>query len=253
VSGGEPKYISLAAVIEEGFPTDDLKKILDSAAQAAAEAGVMVVTGDTKVVERGKGDGIYLNTAGIGFLRHPGLSPAAIQPGDKVIISGNAGDHGIAVMLARHPQLLTGDIKSDCAPLNTLTKGLREIGDRLRVMRDPTRGGLATTLCEFVEGTELSIELDERKIPVAGSTAGACGILGLDPLYSANEGRLIAIVAAEAAEEALRIMHADKYGRDAAVIGEVTDVFAGRVVMRTAFGGRRILTRLTGAQYPRIC
>ena len=253
VSGGEPKYLSLSAIIEEGFPMEDLSRILDSIGKAADMAKVKVVTGDTKVVERGKGDGIYLNTSGIGFLRHPGLSPGKIQPGDIVIVSGTVGDHGTAVMLARDPGLLFGDIESDCAPLNGLTERLRVLGDSLRVMRDPTRGGLATTLCEFTEGTELAIELNEADIPVSKQVKSASDILGLDPLYSANEGKLVAVVAREAAETALELMRGHEYGRNAAIIGEVTAEHPGRVLIRTAFGGTRIAAKLTGSQLPRIC
>ena len=253
MSGGEPKYISLAAIIEEGFPTEDLERIISSIQKTAQAAGVMVVTGDTKVVEKGKGDGIYLNTAGIGFLRHPGLSPKRIQPGDKVIVSGTVGDHGTAVMLARNPNLVNGHIESDCAPLNELAATLVSLGNDIRVLRDPTRGGLATTLCEFTEGTELTIELEEENIPVDKTTASACDILGLDPLYAANEGKMIAVVSEEKAEEALRLLRSNKLGEKAAIIGEVTTSHPGRVLIKTAFGGTRIATKLAGAQLPRIC
>ncbi len=257
VSGGKPMYISLAAVIEEGFPSETLEKIISSVRKAADEAGVKVVTGDTKVVEKGKGDGIYLNTSGIGFLKLPGLSPEAMKDGDKVLVSGTMGDHGTAIMLARNPNLVKGDIKSDCAPLNSLTEALFELKDSLRVMRDPTRGGLATTLCEFTEGTDLSIELDESAVPVSKEVKSACDILGLDPLYAANEGKLIAVVSAEKAQQALEIMQNHPLGKNAAIIGEVkmaeTDAAKGKVIIRTTFGGRRALTKLTGAQLPRIC
>ena len=253
MSGGEPKYISLSAIIEEGFPTSDLEKIIASIKKTADAAGVMVVTGDTKVVEKGKGDGIYLNTAGVGFLRHPGLSPKRIRKGDKVIVSGNVGDHGTAVMLARNPNLVSAPIKSDCAPLNELAASLKGLGDDIRVLRDPTRGGLATTLCEFVEGSCLTIELDEEAIPVSKATASACDILGLDPLYAANEGKMIVVAAPEKADEALQILRKQPLGADAAIIGEVTDSHPGRVLIRTSFGGTRIATKLAGAQLPRIC
>ncbi len=253
VSGGQPVYLSLAAVIEEGFPADDLKQILESIRKAADEAGVQIVTGDTKVVERGKGDGIYLNTAGIGFLRTPGLSPSAIRTGDRVLVSGTMGDHGTAIMLARNPDLLAGNIESDCAPLHEMALALGELGSSLRVMRDPTRGGLATTLCEFVEKSPHGIEIDEDAVPVAPAVKSACDILGLDPLYSANEGKLIAIVSPDAADEALQIMRSHRYGQNAQIIGTVTEDHPGRVVMHTPIGGSRILTRLTGAQLPRIC
>lgn len=252
VSGGVPKYLSCAFIIEEGFELSALERIIASIRKAAAEAGVSVVTGDTKVVEKGRGDGIYINTAGIGFLKFPGLSPRAIRPGDKVIISGTAGDHGTAVMLARSG-MMQGGLHSDCAALNGLCETLLASGVKVRVLRDPTRGGAATTLNEFIEGTALGIELDERLIPVSPGVQAACGMLGLDPLYCANEGKLLAVVAPEDAERAAEIMRGTEAGRNAAVIGEVTEDHPGKLVMNTSFGGRRILQKLTGAQLPRIC
>ena len=252
VSGGAPKYLSCAFIIEEGFELSALERIIASIRKAAAEAGVSVVTGDTKVVEKGRGDGIYINTAGIGFLKFPGLSPRAIRPGDKVIISGTAGDHGTAVMLARSG-MMQGGLRSDCAALNGLCETLLASGVKVRVLRDPTRGGAATTLNEFIEGTALGIELDERLIPVSPGVQAACGMLGLDPLYCANEGKLLAVVAPEDAERAAEIMRGTEAGRNAAVIGKVTEDHPGKLVMNTSFGGRRILQKLTGAQLPRIC
>lgn len=252
VSGGVPKYLSCAFIIEEGFELSALERIIASIRKAAAEAGVSVVTGDTKVVEKGRGDGIYINTAGIGFLKFPGLSPRAIRPGDKVIISGTAGDHGTAVMLARSG-MMQGGLRSDCAALNGLCETLLASGVKVRVLRDPTRGGAATTLNEFIEGTALGIELDEKLIPVSPGVQAACGMLGLDPLYCANEGKLLAVVAPEDAERAAEIMRGTEAGRNAAVIGEVTEDHPGKLVMNTSFGGRRILQKLTGAQLPRIC
>lgn len=252
VSGGVPKYLSCAFIIEEGFELSALERIIASIRKAAAEAGVSVVTGDTKVVEKGRGDGIYINTAGIGFLKFPGLSPRAIRPGDKVIISGTTGDHGTAVMLARSG-MMQGGLRSDCAALNGLCETLLASGVKVRVLRDPTRGGAATTLNEFIEGTALGIELDERLIPVSPGVQAACGMLGLDPLYCANEGKLLAVVAPEDAEHAAEIMRGTEAGRNAAVIGKVTEDHPGKLVMNTSFGGRRILQKLTGAQLPRIC
>lgn len=252
VSGGVPKYLSCAFIIEEGFELSALERIIASIRKAAAEAGVSVVTGDTKVVEKGRGDGIYINTAGIGFLKFLGLSPRAIRPGDKVIISGTAGDHGTTVMLARSG-MMQGGLRSDCAALNGLCETLLASGVKVRVLRDPTRGGAATTLNEFIEGTALGIELDERLIPVSPGVQAACGMLGLDPLYCANEGKLLAVVAPEDAERAAEIMRGTEAGRNAAVIGEVTEDHPGKLVMNTSFGGRRILQKLTGAQLPRIC
>lgn len=253
MSGGEPKYLSLSLIIEEGFPVEHLKTVLESIRSTAARAGVHVVTGDTKVVDRGKGDGIYINTAGIGFLRLPGLSPRRIQPGDAVLVSGTVGDHGAAVMLARNSSLVEGDLVSDCAPLHELAAKLRTLGSDLRVMRDPTRGGVATTLCEFVEGTDKCIELVEDRIPVKPGVRSACDILGLDPLYCANEGKLLAVVAPERAQEALELLHSCPEGRDAAIIGTVGTTRPGKVLVRTAFGGSRIAAKLAGAQLPRIC
>lgn len=252
MSGGVPKYLSLSFIIEEGLRVSDLESIIASVAKTAKAAGVSVVTGDTKVVERGRGDGIYINTAGIGFLAHGNLSPKNIRTGDKVILSGTAGDHGAAVMLARNKNLVEGEILSDCAPLNTLCERLYTLGDSLRVLRDPTRGGIATTLCEFVEGTQLSIELSEANIPVNPSVASACDILGLDPLYCACEGKLLAVVSPEAAVKALEIMHGAQEGRQAAIIGEVTDTRAGKVIVEGEFGAR-VVSKLSGALLPRIC
>ncbi len=250
--GAEPKYLSCAFIIEEGFAAEDLARVVASIRAAADAAGVAVVTGDTKVVERGRGDKLYVNTAGIGFLKYPGLSPRAIRPGDRVLVSGTVGDHGTAVMLARSG-MMQGDIHSDCAPLNELCRALLSSGAAVRVLRDPTRGGVATTLNEFVEGTALGIELTEASIPVRGEVQAACDMLGLDALYCANEGKLLAVVAPEDEARALAALQSVDTGREAAIIGTVTADYPGRVVMDTAFGGRRILQKLTGAQLPRIC
>ncbi len=253
MAGGRPRYLSLSLIIEEGLPADDLRRIIDSVGAAAKQAGVEVVTGDTKVVERGKGDGIFINTSGIGTLVCPGLTPAAIRAGDKVLVSGTVGDHGTAVMLARDPMLAGGEIRSDCAPLNELAQKLYSLGSDLRVLRDPTRGGAATTLCEFAESSGLTIELDEGSVPVDPAVRGACDMLGLDPMYCANEGKLLAVVSAERAGEALELLQSDPLGARAAEIGEVTEAHGARVIMKTSFGGSRILTKLAGAQLPRIC
>ena len=251
--GGEPQYLSLSFIIEEGLPTAELKAIIASVAQAAKDAGVQIVTGDTKVVEKGKCDGIYINTAGVGFLRRENLSPDRIQVGDAVIVSGFVGDHGTAVMLAREPDLLESTIASDCAPLHRAAGKLWQLGDDLRVLRDPTRGGVATTLNEFTEKRCFSIELEEKGLPIRPSVYAACEILGLDPLYCANEGKLLAVVAADRAEEALSLLRGCGEGENAAVIGTVTARYPGQVVLKTAFGGTRVLSKLSGAQLPRIC
>lgn len=250
--GGEPKYLSCALIIEEGFPTEKLSRVIASMAEAAKKAGVQIVTGDTKVVEKGRGDGLYINTAGIGLLRHPGLSPKAIREGDAVLVSGTVGDHGTAVMLARSGMLET-ELHSDCAPLNRMALGLLEAVPDTRVLRDPTRGGVATTLNEFVEGGSLGIELDEQALPVREPVRGACELLGLDPLYCANEGKLLAVVPAEKAQAALEALRGFEAGREAALIGRVTGEYPGRLVMKTPLGGRRVLQKLSGAQLPRIC
>lgn len=250
--GAEPKYLSLALIIEEGLPTESLRRIVSSIKAAAEAAGVAVVTGDTKVVERGRGDGVYITTSGIGVVRYPGLGPERMRPGDAVLISGTAGDHGAAVMLARDA-LMEGEIRSDCAALNGLVRAVLESGAQVRVLRDPTRGGVATTLCEFAESAALGIELDEAAIPVRRDVSAACALLGLDPLYCANEGKMLAVVAAEDAERALAAMRGVPEGKNAAIIGRVISDRPGKVVLRTAMGGSRILQKLAGAQLPRIC
>ena len=250
--GAEPKYLSCSLIIEEGFPFSQLERIVASMAAQCEKAGVQIVTGDTKVVEKGRGDGIYINTAGIGVLRHPGLSPGNIRPGDKVIVSGFVGDHGTAVMLARN-QMMQGEIASDCAALNGLTEAILSTAPGVRVLRDPTRGGVATTLNEFVEGTALGIELEEEQTPVRPQVQAACDMLGLDPLYCANEGKLLAVVDPADADKVLAAMRSHELGAHAAIIGEVTERYPGKLTLRTAFGGSRVLQKLSGAQLPRIC
>ncbi len=250
--GAVPKYLSCSLIIEEGLKLEILERVLKSMRDAAAAAGVQIVTGDTKVVEKGRGDGLYINTAGIGYqkLVLPGLD--AVKPGDAVLVSGTVGDHGTAVMLARSG-MMDGEIRSDCAALNRLAEAMLSTGAAIRILRDPTRGGLATTLNEFTENRDFGIELDEAAIPVRPEVQTACGMLGLEPLYCANEGKLTCICAAEDVPALLETMRSLPEGRDAAVIGRVTADAAGRVVMRTGLGGRRILQKLAGAQLPRIC
>ena len=250
--GAEPKYLSLALIIEEGLPAENLRRVVASIKSAAEAAGVQIVTGDTKVVERGRGDGLYINTAGIGLVKYPGLGPDKMRPGDAVLISGTAGDHGAAVMLARDG-LMEGEIRSDCAALNGLAFALLDSGAQVRVLRDPTRGGVATTLCEFAESAKLGIELDEAAIPVRRDVSAACALLGLDPLYCANEGKMLAGVAPEDAQAALAALRSRPEGENAAIIGRVTVERPGRVALRTAAGGARLLQKLAGAQLPRIC
>jgi hydrogenase expression/formation protein HypE len=251
--GGEPKYLSLSFIIEEGFLFSHLIKIVDSIKTTAAECGVKIVTGDTKVVERGKGDGIYINTAGIGFLRHEGLGEDSIKDGDAIIVTGTMGDHGISVMAARNNLISGSELLSDCRTLHRLTEEMAKFKEDVRIMRDPTRGGLATTLNEFVERNNLTIELEEESIPIKTAVANACEILGLDPLYSANEGKFVAVVSANRAEEIVSALKKFPEGADAAIIGRVTSKYPGKVVIKTYLGGTRILAKLTGAQLPRIC
>ena len=252
VCGAQPKYLSLSFIIEEGLPMETLKRIVASIREQAERARVQIVTGDTKVVEKGRGDGLYINTAGIGYLKYPGLSPDKLREGDAVFVSGSVGDHGTAVMLARSG-MLEGEIVSDCAPLDALCEAILSTGAAVRVLRDPTRGGVATTLNEFIEGGGLGIELEEEQIPVRPQVRAACDMLGLEPFYCANEGKLLAVVAQEDTARVLEAMRGCEAGRDAALIGRVTAANPGRLVLRTKAGGRRILQKLTGAQLPRIC
>ena len=252
MAGGQPKYLSLSFIIEEGFLMEDFKAIVDSIATTAQLAGVQIVTGDTKVVERGKGDGIYINTSGIGSQRAAGLSRKAIRPGDAVLVSGSVGCHGAAVLVARGELPIAGALLSAGRPLHQLSAAALEAGG-VRTLRDPTRGGVATTLNEFVEGSALTIELEEDAIPVDPAVAAACDLLGLDPLYSACEGRMLAVVSPGQADAVLDALHQTSGGEHAAMIGRVTESRPGHVVLRTALGGSRILGKLTGAQLPRIC
>ena len=252
VCGAEPRFLSLSFIIEEGLEMETLKQVVASIRIQAEKAGVQIVTGDTKVVEKGRGDGIYINTAGVGVLKYPGLTPKAIRAGDAVLVSGTVGDHGTTVMLSRHG-LAQGELQSDCAALNGLAAALLTAVPETRVLRDPTRGGVATTLNEFIEGTPLGIELEEKAVPVRPAVQAACELLGLDPLYCANEGKLLAVVPAERAEAALAALRSLPEGENAARIGRVTADFPGKLVIRTPLGGRRILQKLSGAQLPRIC
>jgi hydrogenase expression/formation protein HypE len=260
MSGARPLYLSAGFIIEEGFPIADLKRILASMKSAAAEAGVEIVTGDTKVVQKGGADKIFINTSGVGVIQHPvRISAARAQVGDKVILSGMIGDHGTTIMIARGELELETDIESDSAPLNSLVEGmLAEVGlldasDAIHSLRDPTRGGVATTLNEIALSSEVCIQIYEDRIPVREEVKGACEILGLDPLYVANEGKLLAVVSAGVAESVVARMRANPYGRDACIIGEVKSEPAGIVAMVTGFGGARIVDMLVGEQLPRIC
>lgn len=260
MSGARPLYLSAGFILEEGFPVDDLRKILESMREAATEAGVSVVTGDTKVVQKGSVDKVFINTSGVGVIERPvTLAASNARVGDKVILSGTIGDHGTTILIARGELELETDIESDSAPLNSLVHDmLDELGSlnsfaSLHCMRDPTRGGVATTLNEIALSSEVCIELEENFVPVREEVKGACEILGLDPLYVANEGKLIAIVASEVAESLVARMRRNTNGANACIIGTVKEEPAGIVAMKTGFGGTRIVDMLVGEQLPRIC
>jgi hydrogenase expression/formation protein HypE len=254
MSGARPLCLSAGFIVEEGFPTDDLRRIAASMGRAAREAGVAVATGDTKVVERGKADGVYVNTSGVGVLERTGeLSAAAIRPGDRVLVSGTLGDHGMAIMIARGELELEVELESDTAPLASLAAALLDAVEGVRVLRDPTRGGLATVLAELALAAEVGMSVDERALPVRPEVNGACEILGIDPMYVANEGKLVAVVAPEDADAALAALRAHPSGSEAALIGEVRPDPPGLVLLETAFGGSRVVDMLAGDPLPRIC
>ncbi len=260
-SGARPLYLSCAFILEEGFPLDDLRRICRSMARTVEEAEVRLVTGDTKVVNRGHGDGVYINTSGIGIVPEGlDLGGARCRPGDAVIVSGTIGDHGIAVMSCREGLGFSTPVESDVAPLNHLTADVVEAAPHVRCFRDPTRGGLASTLNEIAAQSSVDIVVDEDAVPVKDAVRGACDMLGYDVMQVANEGKMVCIVAADEAQDALEAMRANRYGVDAAVIGEVAECKAPhgeapdvRVLLRTSFGGTRILDMLVGEQLPRIC
>jgi hydrogenase expression/formation protein HypE len=254
VMGARPLYLAAGFVLEEGFPLADLARIVDSMAAASREAGVPVVTGDTKVVERGKADGVFITTCGVGVLREGvDLSGANARPGDVVLVSGLIGDHGTAIMSVREGLDFATSIRSDTAALHGLIEAMLTAVPQLRVLRDPTRGGLATTLNEIARQSRVGIALEESALPVRAEVAAACELLGLDPLYVANEGKLVAVCPADQAERVLLAMRAHPLGRDAARIGEVVADDHHFVQMRTRLGGRRVVDWLTGEQLPRIC
>ena len=252
--GARPLFISAALILEEGFSRSDLGRILGSMRAAADLAGVSIVTGDTKVVPKGKADRIFINTAGIGVVEHPfPLSGAGARPGDSIIVSGTIGDHGIAVLAGREGLQLRTEIASDCAALNGLVMEILAEGEAVHVLRDPTRGGVATTVKEIALQSGVDVTLHETALPVRDGVRGVCEILGLDPLYVANEGKLLVFTAPEAAGRVLERMRVHPLGRDAAVIGTVRGVGTGRVAMETESGGTRAVEMLAGEQLPRIC
>ncbi|MBZ5553626.1 MAG: hydrogenase expression/formation protein HypE [Acidobacteriia bacterium] len=256
--GARPLYLSAGFILEEGLPMETLWRVVQSMRQAADAAGVQVVTGDTKVVDRGKGDGIFINTAGIGIVEHElGINPASVQPGDVLLLSGDIGRHGIAIMAVREGLEFESTIESDCAPLASLILALLEAGIEVRCLRDLTRGGLATALVEISEAARLDIQIEENAIPVREDVQGACEILGFDPLYVANEGRFVAFIAPADADRALALLRAHPLGTGACAIGKVAGVsersHPGLVTMQSKIGAIRIIDMLSGEQLPRIC
>jgi len=254
MSGAKPLYLSLSFIIEEGLLRSELERIVGSIQEVAKEAGVKIVTGDTKVVHRGSADKLFVNTAGLGIIPEGvNVSGSNARPGDKVILSGPIGDHGIAVLSQREGLGFSTKLESDCAPLNSLVSEMLEVSKNIHCLRDPTRGGLATTLNELATQSKVSIRIEEERIPVREEVLAACEMLGFDPLYIANEGKLVAIVPAEDANRVLEVMQKNHYGKDAAIIGEVRVEHPGRVVMKTRLGSSRIVAMLIGDILPRIC
>ena len=252
--GARPQWLSAAFVIEEGFPIAELREIVADMAEAARAAGVSIVTGDTKVVDRGAADGLYITTAGIGVVpAGRTLGPERVRPGDVVLVSGTLADHGMAVMLARGDLTLEADIRSDTAPLGGLVDALFAAAPSTRWLRDPTRGGLGTVCNELARATDLAVILDEARLPVEPAVTAACELLGIDPLYVANEGKLVAVVAPGEADAALTALRSDPLGVAAAVVGEIKAEPEGIVVLLTSFGGTRIVDMLVGDPLPRIC
>jgi hydrogenase expression/formation protein HypE len=255
VSGARPLYLTAGFVLEEGFAVADLARIVDDMARSARTAGVQIITGDTKVVERGHGDGCYINTAGIGAVPdHVHVGPSRVQPGDVVIVSGTIGDHGMAIMSVREGLDFETEIRSDCAALNGLASAVIAAGgDFVHAMRDPTRGGLGTTLHEIAQASHVGFLIDESSLPVRPQVQSACELLGLDPLFVANEGKMAVFVQPEAADRVAAAMHAHPLGKDAAVVGSATAEHPGMLVARTRLGANRVIPAQIGEQLPRIC
>ncbi|WP_341525247.1 hydrogenase expression/formation protein HypE [Nostoc sp. UHCC 0302] len=254
VSGAKPLYLTCSVILEEGFAIETLRRVVTSMKAAAQKAGVQIVTGDTKVVHRGAADKLFINTAGIGVIPQ-GVSISAhnIQPGDAVIINGELGNHGTAILIARGELALETNIESDCQPLHSLVETILQVCPKVHAMRDATRGGLATVLNEFALSSNIGIRLDEQSIPVREEVKGVCEILGLDPLYLANEGKLVVVVGRENAKNVLSAMQSHPAGKDACIVGEVIPSPPGIVLLKTAFGAERIVDMLVGEQLPRIC
>jgi hydrogenase expression/formation protein HypE len=252
--GARPLYITAGFILEEGFSLDDLKKILSSMSEAAVKAGVKIVAGDTKVVNKGKADGIFINTSGIGIIEEGlDITPSRVRAGDKVIISGSIGNHGISIMGERNGLTFEPPVLSDTAPLNGLVGDMLSTTKKIHAMRDPTRGGLATTLKEFAMDSGACIVIEEELIPVPPGVRGACELLGLDPLYVANEGILVAIASADVADSLVNIMRKHPLGKETRLIGDVQEAPSGMVLLKTSIGGTRIVEMLSGDQLPRIC
>jgi hydrogenase expression/formation protein HypE len=252
--GAQPLFLSVSFILEEGFPVDQLGKIAASMQAAAAEAGIQIAAGDTKVVQKGKADGVYISTSGLGLvITRQEISGHQARPGDKILVSGSMGDHGIAILAARGELGFSTTLQSDVAPLNHLVQDMIAASDKIHVLRDPTRGGLATTLNEIAQQSQVGMVLEATRIPVNTAVNAACEMLGFDPLYIANEGKLVAIVALEDAERLLLAMQQSTYGKDAAIIGEVTAKPSGRVLLKTPLGTTRVLEMLSGELLPRIC
>ena len=254
MSGAQPLYLSVGFILEEGLEIDELHNIVLSMRNAADKAGVKIVTGDTKVVNKGACDKLFINTSGIGVVEEGiNISAANLQPGDKILLSGTIADHGMAVMTVREGLSFRSQIKSDTAALNHLVKDMLSVTKNIHAMRDPTRGGLATTLNELAKSSNAGIHIHQQEIPVREDVNSACEILGIDPLYVANEGKLVAVVPADAAEDMLAAMHRNEFGKDARIIGEVTKKHEGMVIMRNTLGVDRIIDIPLGEQLPRIC
>lgn len=253
--GAQPLYLSAGFIIEEGFSVEELWRVVLSMRRAAERAGVLLVTGDTKVVDRGKGDKIFINTSGVGVVdERIAITPSRVEAGDKVLLSGAIAVHGIAIMSVREGLEFETEIKSDTAPLNDMVMKMLAVGgDSIHVLRDPTRGGVASSLNEIAASARVGIEIEEEKIPITEEVRGACEILGLDPLYVANEGKLLAFVSPHVADSVLEAMRNHPYGTEAAIIGEVVDAHAGTVLLRSRIGGLRVVDMLSGEQLPRIC
>lgn len=252
--GAIPLYLTAGFILEEGLEISTLRQVVNSMKAAATEAGIKIIAGDTKVVQRGQADSLYINTTGLGFIPHNCvINGASAKPGDLIIVSGTIGEHGIAILSARGELGFMSDIKSDVAPLNHLVHQMISSSNHIHVLRDPTRGGLATTLNEIAIQSHVTITIIETLIPIHQPVQAACEMLGFDPLYVANEGKLVAFVAPADADKILKAMHSNEYGKDAAIIGQVDDSSSGQVLLRTSIGTHRVLTELSGELLPRIC